>query len=146
MCIDQSSEVADSLPRYAAFEHARVDEVGTNTGGVYARPVVRRQFVGEAVREADTAELGRAVVHELRTSNKASNTRYVDDVAVVPLQHRRQETLHGLARQGSQIRLDNYLVKQLKLLYMKFAMAGNYSTIGIQLLLTRRAAIGNPPG
>ena len=100
---------------------------------MYAWPVVRRQFVGEAVREADTAELGRAVVHELRTSNKASDTRYVDDVAVVPLQHRRQETLHGLARQGRQIRLNNYLVKQVKLGYMEFAMAGNYSTIGIQL-------------
>ena len=80
------------------MEHASVDEIRTHTRRVDARPTVGRQLAVETVREADTAMLRGAVVSHAGNTDEPRDTRYVDDVTVVSLQHRRQETLHRLGQ------------------------------------------------
>ena len=80
------------------MEHASVDEIRTHTRRVDARPKVGRQLAVETVREADTAMLRGAVVSHAGNTDEPRDTRYVDDVTVVSLQHRRQETLHRLGQ------------------------------------------------
>ena len=80
------------------MEHARVDEVWTHAGRMDIRTSIRRQFIVETVREANTAVLGGAVVDKSWTTDQAGHAGNVDDVAMLPRQHRRQETLHRLSK------------------------------------------------
>lgn len=80
------------------MEHARVDEVWAHACRVDICTSIRRQFVVETVREANTAVLGGAVVDKSWTTDQAGHAGNVDDVAVLLLQHRRQEALHRLSK------------------------------------------------
>jgi hypothetical protein len=69
------------------------------------RHVAVRDLLGQGLGQADHAELGRAVVRQVRQALLARHGRDVDDPARPPLQHRRQ---HPLAHHQDPAQVDRH--------------------------------------
>lgn len=85
------------LPSTNVIEHARrLDEVRTNAGGVHAVRANVFQFEAKRLIESNSGELAGTVVDQLRDARVAGQRGNRHDVAVVLLQHLRQEGFGGL--------------------------------------------------